>query len=137
MPGAQRTRELVGTVRGVPERILVREQQVEACVPGRIGLQYPQVFARRARLREKRWNKAAARRRAAPATPEFAEVRDAAESSARVERQPRAICLHVAAADDAGRVGPGCERRRRPGMKLVAVGGDHEPVTRVAAPRED
>ena len=59
----------------------------------------------------------ALRRRA----PELAEVGDDAEPPPRIDREPRAVRLQVAAADDAGEVGPGRERRRRPRVEFVAI----------------
>ena len=88
------------------------------------------------RGQESRYEATTRRRAAAPAT-ELAKIGDDAESALRIGREPGAIGLQIAATHDSFDLRPGRERCGWPGVEFVTIGGDHQPVMRVAAPRED
>ena len=136
-PGRQFAGKLVCAIRCVPERVTVGQQQIEARVSRRIRLESLQKIPGRTRAGEVCGDQPATRRSAAPLAPELAKVGDDSEALAVPDGEPGAARLQIATTEDAGDVRPGRKRGGGPRVEFIAVGGDHQPVLRMAPPGED
>ena len=102
-PGGQPARETVETVRGVPQLVRIRDQEIEAGVAGRVRLEAGEPGLGRLLLREESRDQPAAGGRRAPRPLQLAEVRDGTEAAAAVQPEPGAAGAQVLTGQDVAR----------------------------------
>src|SRR5581483_10788159 len=123
-----------GAVGGVPERVGIGQEQIEARIAGSSWAESIQKLRRGRSAAEVIRNQATSRRSLRSRRLEVSEVRNDAETAALIQGQPGAIRPEIPPSQEPVRRGPLGQRCRGPLMKLVSVRRHDEAVTGMRVP---
>src|SRR6185437_11018238 len=121
---------------GIPERLSVRQQQIESAIVRGLGFERAEVVAWTGCVAEISRDEAAARGCLGRCPHEIAKIRDDAEAAAAIDAQPGAARAQIPSGQDVTGRGPAPEGCSGPLVVLIAIGGNHQAVARVCVPRE-